>query len=74
MIGPIGKGVGITFGIQDFTKEAEDELLRKEIVQLLEKRGIGMGELAWKARRLYIAAGSPEGPGPDALVRWIEGL
>lgn len=71
----IGKGgIGISFGIQDATKENFDELERNEVMQLLADRGIGGAELMEKARALYKRAGSPEGPGPEGFVKWLEKL
>ena len=74
-IGPRnGRGLALTLGLEDLTKEEEDRLTREEIVKRLEREGIGTGELAWRLRSLYIKAGLPEGAGPDVLVKWIMSL
>ena len=56
---------------RDTTPARHDQLMREEIVRLLEEEGIDLGRIAWQMRRIYVLADCPEGWSAEDFVRWV---
>ena len=56
----------------DTTPQKHVELLSEEITERLAERGIGVTELAWTLRRIWLLSDCPCGADVEGFVAWVE--